>query len=160
MLAAHCKRMQASDCIFAGAISNGDGGEPESGCLRYSTIPRNLVGIQLNIHPGPTDTNTRERPVFIKINHCSAGIKTMLAASFGQPGYGVLDSANDAAIRFGAEDGGEMGVGHHRFYSLKAEAMLDKMREFLPIGIEPVLIHDSRLLSVPPEIKITTIGEA
>ena len=55
------------------------------------------------------------------------------------------------AIRFGAEDGSEMGAYHHRYYSLKWEAVLDKMREFLPVGIDPVLIQDARLLQVPPE---------
>ena len=51
---------------------------------------------------------------------------------------------------FGAEDGGEMGALHHRYFSLKAEAMLMKMQEFLPVGIEPVLIQDTHLLHVPP----------
>jgi hypothetical protein len=31
-----------------------------------------------------------------------------------------------------------------------AEAMLMKMQEFLPVGIEPVLIQDTHLLHVPP----------
>ena len=72
-------------------------------------------------------------------------------ARFGEPGYGVLDPVTPDAIRFGAEDGGEMGACHHKYYSLKAEAVLDKMREFLPVGMEPVLIQDPRLLHVPPE---------
>jgi photosystem II stability/assembly factor-like uncharacterized protein len=76
-------------------------------------------------------------------------------ARFGEPGYGVLDLATSDAIRFGAEDGGEMGACHHKYYSLKAEAELDKTREFLPVGIEPVLIQDTRLLNVPPEQTIS-----
>jgi hypothetical protein len=159
MRAANCKQLQASDSIFAGAITDAAGAEPESGCVRYSRIPRGLTGTELNLHPGLADTNTREAPVFIKLDRCDAGVHTLLTAEFGQPGYGVLDPATAEAIRFGAEDGGEMGVGHHRYYSLKAEAMLDKMREFLPIGIDPVLIHDQRLLRVPPEIKNSTSGE-
>ena len=72
-------------------------------------------------------------------------------AEFGEHGYGVLAPVTPDAIRFGAEDGGEMGAYHHKYYSLKTEAVLDKMREFLPVGIEPVLIQDTRLLRVPPE---------
>ncbi|MCP4256657.1 MAG: hypothetical protein GY774_03910 [Planctomycetes bacterium] len=78
-------------------------------------------------------------------------------ARFGEPGYGVLDPVTPDAVRFGAEDGGEMGACHHKYYSLKTEAVLDKMREFLPVGIEPVLIQDTRLLHVPPEQKKTNI---
>ena len=70
--------------------------------------------------------------------------------SLQEPGYGVLDRVTSDAIRFGAEDGGEMGVYHYKYYSLKEGAVLDKMREFLPVGIEPVLIQDAHMLSVPP----------
>jgi len=45
-----------------------------------------------------------------------------------------------------------MGAHHHKYYGLKIEAVLDKMREFLPVDIEPVLIEDRRLLQLPPEI--------
>lgn len=76
----------------------------------------------------------------------------MRSTLFGEPGYGVLASTAPDAIRFGAEDGGEIGAYHHRFYSLKQEATLEKMREFLPVGIEPVLIQDTRLLYVLPEL--------
>ena len=64
----------------------------------------------------------------------------------------MLHPVTADAVRFGAEDGGEMGAWHHKHYSLKEVAALDKMREFLPVGIEPVLIHDTRLLRAPPEL--------
>jgi len=51
-----------------------------------------------------------------------------------------------------------MGAYHHKYYSLKWEAVLDKMREFLPVGIEPILIQDTRLLRVPPETKNLSNG--
>ena len=52
-------------------------------------------------------------------------------AAFGEYGYGVLAPVTPDAIRVGAEDGGEMGVYHHKHYSLKVEAVLDKMQTFL-----------------------------
>ncbi len=70
---------------------------------------------------------------------------------FGEPGYGALHPLTSKSVRFGAEDGGEMGGYHHKYYSLRAEAVLKKMREFLPVDIEPVLIQDTRLLRVPPQ---------
>ena len=96
-------------------------------------------------------SNTLEKPVFIDFDFCENGERVERPAEFGDMDYGVLDPAISDAIRFGAEDGGEMGACHHKYYSLKAEAVLDKMREFLPVGIEPVLIQDTRLLHVPPE---------
>lgn len=152
---ADCKHLQASDCIFTGNVTDGAGNEPESGCVRYSRIPEGLIGSALNVHTGRTDTNTRETPVFIKFDYCNGGTHEHRMAVFGESGYGVLNPVTSDAIRFGAEDGGEMGAYHHKCYSLKAEAVLDKMREFLPVGIEPVLIQDTRLLRVPPEHPIS-----
>ncbi len=148
---ADCKYLQASDCIFFGIITNGVGNEPDSGCIRYSMIPNGFGGSALNVSTKRTDTNTRETPVFFKFDYCDDGKHNRRIAVFGEPGYGVLHPATPGAIRFGAEDGGEMGAYHHKLYSLKVEAVADKMREFLPVGIEPVLIQDTRLLCDPPK---------
>jgi hypothetical protein len=150
---AACKQLQASDCLFTGSITDGAGAEPESGCLRYSRLPSDLNGTTLNVGSGFGSTNTREKPVFAKFDFCTAGAHEYRIADFGEPGSGVLDPVTPDAIRFGAEEGGEMGAGHHRYYSLKIEAVLDKLREFLPVGIDPVLIYDRRLLKVPPQTK-------
>jgi len=124
--------------------------------MRYSRIPVNLdedIINSLRLRDGYNKlcfgTNTMEPPIFIRYEYCESD--SAEAQVFAEPGYGVLSLETSGAIRFGAEDGGEMGACHHRFYSLKAEAMLDKMREFLPIGIEPVLIHDAHLLHLLPE---------
>ncbi len=70
-------------------------------------------------------------------------------ARFGEAGYGVLHPATSESIRFGAEDRGEMGAYHHRHYALRDEAAIDKLSDYLPVGIEPVLIPDIRLLRIP-----------
>lgn len=146
------KYLQASDCILVGEITDDNGGQPTTGCIRYSKIPETFVAPLLNVHADYLGTNTRETPVFSKFNYCVAEDYTINTAQFGEPGSGVLHPVTADAIRFGAEDGGEMGAFHHKYYTLKTEAMLEKMREFLPVGIEPVLVHDTRLLHVPPEI--------
>ncbi|TKB25856.1 hypothetical protein FCL47_12225 [Desulfopila sp. IMCC35006] len=160
MRAAHCKRLQASDSIFVGSITDGAGGEPESGCLRYSRIPVEFDGRSLNVFSGHGSTNTTEMPVFIRFDNCSGSAYEQRVAKSGEAGYGVLDRFTPDAIRFGAEDGAEMGAHHHKYYSLKIEAVLDKLRQFLPVGIGPVLILDRRLLRLPPEIKNSSHGES
>lgn len=162
MKEADCKYLQASDCIFVEAIKNINDPkiykDPPSflNCIRYSNFPAGLddaVAIALRIKDGSNrvrlGSNTMETPVFIRFKYCdSAQIEDRI---FGEPGYGVLSMVTSDGIRFGAEDSGEMGSYHHKYYSLKSEAVLDKLREFLPVGIEPVLIQDARLLQVPPE---------
>lgn len=154
MGAANCKFLQTSDCIFAGSIANV--ADPLTievppaflNCIRYSRVPVALLDDSNAITPG---SNTLETPVFIQFDYCVAGVHEHRTAVYAEPGYGVLNAVTSGAIRFGAEDGGEMGAYHHKYYSLRAEAVLDKMREFLPVGIEPVLIQDTRLLGVPPQ---------
>lgn len=156
-----CTYIQASDCIFAETITGVEDDQPPFlfNCIRYSGIPSDpvsqiikklrLVDTQDQLRPG---SNTMEAPVFIQFDYCNSNyVHEKRAAVFGEPGYGVLDWGAPDAIRFGAEDGGEMGACHHKYYSLKAMAVIEKMKEFLPVGIEPVLIQDTRLLQVPPE---------
>lgn len=159
MQTANCLRLQASDCIFVGNITDADGGEPESGCIRYSRIPAAMEGTSLNIFNGNASTNTTQMPVFIRYDYCSESAFERRVASFGEAGHAVLDRATPDAIRFGAEDGAEMGAHHHQYYSLKIDAVLEKVQEFLPVGIEPVLIQDRRLLNLPPELKNTSDEE-
>jgi len=158
MKSTDCLHLQASDCLFVGAISGVGASEPESGCIRYSRIPESLDGSSLNVRSGFSDTNTRVAPVFINIDACLASGYQQRLPEFGEAGYGVLHAVTAEAIQFGAEDAGEMGAGHHKFYSLKAAAMLEKMQAFVPVGIEPVLIHDSRLWQVPPQTTILSNG--
>lgn len=170
MKTAECKHLQASDCIFAESIikvtkpNNGMRQPSFLNCVRYSNFPAGIdddVALALRIKDENNrvrlGSNTMDTPIFPEFDYCTGDkgdrVSVLRTAKFGEPGYGVLDPFTPDVISFGAEDGGEMGAYHHKFYSLKAEAVLDKMREFLPVGIEPVLIQDARLLHVPPEQK-------
>lgn len=170
-----CKHLQASDCIFAGNITGVEKQTTNKApaaflnCIRYSSIPSAfLTGIkdkpennvdkkmaralELIDREGRLTlrTNTLERPDFDDFYFCKDHNGSLQAerrkAGYGEWGYGVPGPNSAHGIRFGAEDGGEMGAFHHRHYSLKMVAVLEKMREFLPVGIEPVLIPDTRLL--------------
>lgn len=150
-----CLHLQASDSLFVGDIDNGNEGEPPSGCVRYSRVPTGFNGASLFVSETLADTNTRESPVFDQRLFClNETTSEMRQSIFGEAGYGVLSLSSPEAIRFGAEDAGEMGAGHHEHYALKAEAALSKLTEFLPVGIAPVLIYDSHLLHTPAKIKL------
>jgi len=71
---------------------------------------------------------------------------------FGEPGCATLHPATAEAIRFGAEDGSEMGAYHSRRYSLLLAAVQDKLNDFLPVGMEAVIIPDLRLHRLPREV--------
>lgn len=166
MREADLKQVHASDCIFNAIpirLSDEVGFESLSGCIRYSRIPENIDRHGLNASSGHAGTNTHDGPILMKFSYCDdVSHNHSVADEFGEPGYGVLNPVTSGAIRFGAEDGGEMGAYHHKYYSLKVEAMLEKMREFLPVGIEPVIIYDAGLLRVPPAPinQLTDNGEA
>ena len=159
-----CKYIQASDCIFAGKINDVEAAETYSdppaflNCIRYSVLPSELSesvidALRIKSSSGRLrlGTNTMNKPTFINYEYCNSEVDKVQV--FPEAGYGVLSTITDKSIRFGAEDGGEMGAYHHKYYALKAEAMIEKMKEFLPIGIEPILIHDAQLLHILPELE-------
>ena len=148
----YCKQLQASDCIFVDSVTVTEEDPRKAGCIRYSTIPRDFDNHKLSARNEYSDTNTRLMPIFNDYIYCENNADTYRKPLFGEPGYAVLNIATPKEIQFGAEDGGEMGAYHNRYYSLKVEAVLDKMKDFLPVGIEPILIFDSRLLHEPVEI--------
>lgn len=146
-------RIQASDCIFCGLLSPLNQEErdlaKEPNCVRYSRISPETDLSELLEYPSVIESNTTESPVFWKFEYIRNGKMIHRQPGFGQKGCAVLHPATPESIRFGAEDGGEMGVYHNRYYCLMMAAVLDKLRDFLPLGIEPVLIPDVRLSYAP-----------
>jgi hypothetical protein len=125
--------LQASDCIFTGLIRKDHipPAPPASGCVRYSRIHRNQNGGGMRLND-----ITRRVPVFF-------------ADDFGDRGCGVLHPATPAAIRRGAEDGGEMGACHKEWLSRLPEALTDKLQDYMPVGLTAGVIPDPRLLEMP-----------
>lgn len=173
---ADCLYLQASDCIFAGTLlgvkKHITAKTPAlfENCVRFSVVPSEfLKGVKSKPNNDPDKrmafalhlidengnltlkSNTLDNPTFVQFDYCQGGVHESRIAHYGESGCGVLDSISPETIRFGAEDSGEIGAYHHKYYSLKADATLKKMREFLPVGIEPVLIQDTRLSHLPPE---------
>lgn len=146
-----CTNIQASDCILPDDVTlSVVGGDP--GCIRYSRVPPALLGFPPAVVLIHKHSLTTVNPVFADFKTCVAGKETR-SADFGSPGYGVLDPATPESISAGAETGGEMGAYGHRRYCLQRTATQDKLRGFLPLGIEAVLIADPRLLQPPPALE-------
>lgn len=137
-------RLQASDCLFAGKLELEPGLLKNPHCVRFSRIPEGVLATALLTH-----RNTTERPVFYAFEFDEGGAVVRRTAKFGEPGCGVLHPATAEAVRFGAEDGGEVGAHHGWRYSLLMAAVLDKLKEFLPVGMEAVIVPDLRLHRPP-----------
>jgi len=141
--------LQATDSILLEPVwKDGTDKEiPASGCIRYSRVPAQWFKQWSDLsEPGLSVT---KRTV-------STERVEMFSIKFGEWGCGVLDPLTSKRICSGAEDGGEMGAYHHRLYCLKGRALLDKLADFLPVGIEPVLIFDERLNQLPPVVESQT----
>jgi hypothetical protein len=125
--------LRASDCVFLGPIRKDHPADtpPSSGCVRYSAVTRTQAAGGMRFHEV-----TREPPV-------------MFSTQFGSRSCGVLHPATPAVIRHGAEDGGEMGAFHGDHLSLLAEAVVRKLEDHLPVGLEAVVIPDEGLLDMP-----------
>lgn len=141
LLAEH---LQASDSILLPTLlkdivdEDTPAAPPAEGCIRYSRVPE-LPGSEPDaLLRYYTDTCTTDQPRFWSLD-------------FGQSGCGVLHPDAKNVFRFGAEDGGEMGACHDLRYTLREQAVLDKLAEFLPVGMEAVLVPDPSLACVPPK---------
>ena len=147
-----CARLQASDCILPDAL-NPDalnlGFISGPNCIRYSRVG------SATLEMSPSDLQRAENetvaPIFFDFDLCDES-GMVSAADWGVPGYAVLHPATPQALCTGAEDGGEMGAYHHQRHCLQAAAVLSKLEEYVPVGLEAALIPDPRLLSLPPTI--------
>jgi hypothetical protein len=131
-------RLEADGCIFADALSVDD---PQHSCVRFSawaegsTPPRQYESVQV-----------------------AAGASLFASTDFGRPDYCQLLPTVDAAIVppsvppsvpppvpptivAGAEDGSEMGAFSREKNPIKERGLLIKYAEYMPAGLEPVLIY-------------------
>lgn len=151
LTALRCQRLQASDCLFTSSIELTSAVSPAS-CARYSRLPPNLsLEVAARLEQVAT---TSAQPVFHEFAYCDGDVH-QTPAPFGDPGCAVLHPATPESICFGAEDGAEMGAHHHLGYCAQSAALLAKIDEFLPLGIEAVLVHDPRLLTLPASELLT-----
>ncbi|HTL34343.1 MAG TPA: hypothetical protein VL326_14550 [Kofleriaceae bacterium] len=114
-------RLDASECILHDVVTVDD---TQHGCIRFSayaktsTVPRQYESIAIEAL----------WPLFV-------------STSFGRPEYGQLADTAGEAIAEGAEDGSEMGAFWRARNAIKERSLLIKYQEYLPLGLEPVIVH-------------------
>lgn len=118
---AHVHRLDASECILHDVTVVDD---TQHGCVRFtawpeaSVLPRKYESVMVPAKAGLFATD-----------------------DFGRPDYAQLLSTAGDAIRAGAEDGSEMGAFAREKSAIKERSLLIKYQEYLPLGLEPVVVH-------------------
>ena len=131
--------IQASDCIFAGTLRRDKTAAIKKigGCIRYSCVPAadasRLPALMFNC--------TDKAPLFFTTRFPSK--------DRADKGCGVIHPAAAHQIKFGAENGGEIGAYHQQRYCLRYEAVILKIKENLPVGLKIALIPDETLSRAP-----------
>nr|WP_321465816.1 phage tail protein [uncultured Desulfobulbus sp.] len=152
--------LQASDCILLAPLRKDrvDEDVPGSGCLRYSRIPffpKDAKGLKpwelVSGHLSDWLSQGKRSELRCLAANCTTQLPLFCSEVFGEPGCGVLHPQCISSIAAGAEDGGEMGAYHGHRLVLRRAAVLEKLREFLPVGMEAVLVMDPSLACVPPK---------
>lgn len=128
-----CRRLLASDTIFAGKID----GLNADDCVRFSRVPVAYLNAM---------------PPIARNDGLTVAMPGFYSSTFGETGCAVLRQTADASLRFGAEDGTELGVHHAWRHIAQIEGLDAKLRDYLPIGLRPVITYDDRLLHKPPAV--------
>ncbi len=142
-------RLHASDCLL-GPLSSNLNCDAATSCIRYSRFdpPAGKAECFLS----NSASNTGDPPRFTARylpgvdGHCVLRLPV-----YGEPGCAVLDTTAPDTITAGAEDEGEMGVGHHLYLAAGRRALEKKLSAFLPLGQQIALRYDPLLAQTPPE---------
>jgi hypothetical protein len=118
---AQIHRLKASDAVLSETVHVDD---TQHGCVRFSawtagsTLPRQYESVMV-----------------------SPGAALFSSISFGSPYYGQLLDSVGSTILEGGEDGSELGAFARERNAVKERSLLIKYQEYLPLGIEPVMVH-------------------
>ena len=143
-------RLHASDCLLGTIGSSLDCDDAETtSCVRYSRFDRPEGDADCVSSTAPS--NTSDRPRFVaRYLPAEDGGCALRLPRYGEPGCAVLDTTAPASIAAGAEDDGEMGVGHQFFLAAGRRALAKKLSAFLPLGQHIALRYDPFLAHTPP----------
>jgi hypothetical protein len=154
-------RVWTSDSLFAGTFDVPKPAEPwhkdatgvyddtPESAIRFSRVPPAVLTTDL-VDPGGGQPQKR---LDFRAFRSVSDPPFFSSSSFAVPGSGVLLPLSGPAIEAGAEDGGELGAYHHRGHAVHARAVLDKLRDYLPVGQIAVIIPDPKLNFPPPTLK-------
>jgi hypothetical protein len=114
-------RLDASECILHDVATVDD---TQHGCVRFTAWPAGSV------------LPRKYRSVSIRPR-----ASLFAALDFGAPAFAQLVATASEAITAGAEDGAEMGAFAREKSAIKERSLLIKYQEYLPLGLEPVIVH-------------------
>jgi hypothetical protein len=112
------KTLSASESIFMDKVRAVN---PQQGCIRYCRI--NPAGNRLP-----------------RVYKCTVAPVTFCSNLPWQSSYLKLKRGCNEAVTHWAENSGEIGVYHQAHYTLKQKNLAIKFNEYLPVGLQPVLI--------------------
>jgi hypothetical protein len=115
------QQLEASDSLFCDVATVADN---QKGCVRFSAWTRGSV-----------------LPCQYQSVELEPWRKLFASTAFGQPNYAQLLPSVDPKVGAGAQDGSEMGAFAHNKNPIKERSLLIQYQEFLPIGLNPVLIY-------------------
>jgi hypothetical protein len=157
------ERLEASDSILLPPLRKDtvDDDVPAAGCIRYSRLFHLPKPPEPSDPPNPAEPLVNNDPLWVAqqqrsplrcfVNTCTTLQPLFLSDVFGEAGCAVLHPDTALVFQSGAEDGGELGACHDYRFVLRQKAVLEKLREFLPLGMEAVLVFDASLTCTPPK---------
>ncbi|WP_422003424.1 hypothetical protein [Reyranella sp.] len=101
----------------------------QEGCMRFSYVPSGSITPR-RFHCVPDSAHPEAVPHFTSLR-------------YGDPAYGQLRRVTDAAIRTGADDGGEMGVLHALFQPQRETNLRVRLDEYLRFGLHAGFFYAS-----------------
>lgn len=147
--AARLRSVQASDCIFEGALS---AVRKQIGCVRYSYVPResdtprrfrcqpDLALSQRRAEPDWTDLSDLEQQAeATRIANQQRPVLT--SRDFGHPAFGQLAASTSEHVLRGAETGSEMGFLSALDGPLREANLRAILDDFLPFGLEAGIFY-------------------
>lgn len=99
----------------------------QQGCVRFCVVP-------------PGSITPRKHRCVPDAAHPQA-VPQFASARYGDPAYGLLRRATDAAIRTGADDDGEIGVMHALYQPLREANLRVRLDEYLRFGLAAGTFH-------------------
>ena len=114
-------RADVSECILSDIVTVDD---TQHGCVRFS------AWVEGSVLPQTYESVTTPLPA-----------RLFVSRDFGQPAFAQLRDTVSDAITAGAEDGSEMGAFAREKTPIKERSLLIKYQEYLPLGLEPLIVH-------------------
>ena len=144
--------VSASECIFTGQVTVA---QRQVGCCRFSYVaPGSSAPRRYRCQPDleiATELAAAQAAQSLPLtpdqsNAIRAAVTSWLVPAFtsiqyGLPGYGQLAASGPTLIATGAEDGSEMGVFSQLKQPQRAQNLVTRLGEYLPLGLVGALVY-------------------